>query len=213
MVGHKHNAILRPRELDVFPGSWAVGSLPAPRYHHRHLFHRRTRSSASAPTARDGGAFFGATPGEGSRDSAAGLDDEVESSSAKVSEKDDEVVPQPRDSVLIAPTDSWTSAVRECFVPALWMDPRLWMAGLVEFASSMAFAFVTGSIGVTVSTYPGYVVGPSLFVANTAVVSLFIFAISTSTGAHINPIISIATMFTGLCHPIRSIIYVVCQAA
>lgn len=99
----------------------------------------------------------------------------------------------------------------------------------MEFASSIAFTFITGCIGVTVGTYPGYVRGPAIFVGNATSVSLFIYAISTggltiafsekltdrvrnlATGAHINPLISIATAFTGLCHPVRSIIYVLCQ--
>jgi len=77
----------------------------------------------------------------------------------------------------------------------------------------MAFAFITGCIGVTVSSYPIYILGPAIFVGNAATVSLFIYAISTSTGAHINPLISLATMLTGLCHPVRSMIYIFCQVA
>lgn len=121
--------------------------------------------------------------------------------------------PVPRDSVLIAPSDSWRDALRETVSWSAWTDPQLWKAGLIEFASSACFAFTTGAIGVTVSGYPPYLIGPSVFFANTAVVSLFIYAFSTSTGAHLNPLISLATMFAGLSHPVRSIIYVICQVA
>ncbi|KAG9026579.1 hypothetical protein FS837_004570 [Tulasnella sp. UAMH 9824] len=77
----------------------------------------------------------------------------------------------------------------------------------------MALAFITGAIGVTISGYPPYMIGPVIFVATAAVLSLFIYAFSTASGAHINPLISIATMFAGLSHPVRSIIYVICQVA
>ncbi|KAG8994561.1 hypothetical protein FRB90_000395 [Tulasnella sp. 427] len=186
----QHTAVLRPRAPNIFPGSYAVGP-----------------QVQSGVPSLDAGLF--------KVDPVQSL--ATESTGEKVSDLRRRLrlapEPLPRDSVLIAPSDSWRDALRESFSLCVWTDPQLWKAGLIEFASSMAFAFTTGAIGVTVSGYPVYVIGPALFVANTAVVSLFIYAFSTSTGAHINPLISIATMFTGLSHPVRSIIYVACQVA
>src|SRR3712207_3379409 len=33
-----------------------------------------------------------------------------------------------------------------------------------------------------------------------------------ATGAHINPLITLSTTITGLCHPVRAMIYIICQS-
>jgi hypothetical protein len=40
---------------------------------------------------------------------------------------------------------------------------------MVEGASSIAFTFLTGAVGVTVQGYPAAAVGPAIFFANTVV--------------------------------------------
>ncbi|KIO29071.1 hypothetical protein M407DRAFT_21815 [Tulasnella calospora MUT 4182] len=188
-----HNAILRPRAPSIFPGSYAVGP-----------------QVQSAWPVEEGAFRVDTTAlSLGKTDST---EDKVEERRRRLPVR---LAPEPvpRDSVLIAPSDSWRDALRESVSLHAWTDPQLWKAGVIEFASSMAFTFTTGAIGVTVSGYPPYMIGPALFVANTAVVSLFIYAFSTATGAHLNPLISLATMFAGLSHPVRSIIYVICQVA
>ncbi|KIO29072.1 hypothetical protein M407DRAFT_21817 [Tulasnella calospora MUT 4182] len=186
----QQNSILRPRAPSIFPGSYAVGPQVQSAW----------PLEADAFRVDTGALSLGKTDSTG--ETAA------EKRRLRLAPE-----PVPRDSVLIAPSDSWRGALRESVNLSVWTDPQLWKAGLIEFASSMALAFITGAIGVTVSGYPPYMIGPALFVASTVVISLFIYAFSTSSGAHLNPLISIATMFTGLSHPVRSIIYVACQVA
>ncbi|KAG8922656.1 hypothetical protein FRC03_007916 [Tulasnella sp. 419] len=190
------NILLIPKSPEIFPGSYAIGSP-----------HHFQPTQYASPLGLDVAASF--APGT-SQPQRISVEADGRASPGRETQT---TLLAPRDAVLLAPTDTWQDAIKDIFTLQVWMNPLLWKAGLVEFAASMAFAFVTGAIGVTVSSYPVYVLGPAVFVGNTAAVSLFIYAISTSTGAHINPIISIATAFTGLCHPVRSIIYVMCGAA
>jgi glycerol uptake facilitator-like aquaporin len=46
---------------------------------------------------------------------------------------------------------------------------------------------------------------------NAILVSTLVSATGSATGAHINPIVTIATTLSGHCHPVRAIIYVFCQ--
>ncbi|KAG8943116.1 hypothetical protein FRC04_003196 [Tulasnella sp. 424] len=169
-----HNAVLRPRAPNIFPGSWAVGP--------------QAPLETSAFGADTDALALGQTDSTGDR--------VLEKRRLRLAPE-----PLPRNAVLIAPSDSWRDAVRESVNLSVWTDPQLWQAGFIEFAISVIFTFITGAIGVTVSGYPIYMIGPALFVANTTVVALAIYAFSTATGAHINPLISIATMFAGLSHP------------
>jgi glycerol uptake facilitator-like aquaporin len=45
------------------------------------------------------------------------------------------------------------------------------------------------------------------------IVSTLISATSSATGAHINSMVTMATAFSGHCHPVQAIIYIVCQVA
>jgi glycerol uptake facilitator-like aquaporin len=48
---------------------------------------------------------------------------------------------------------------------------------------------------------------------NTILVSLIISATLSATGGHVNSIVTMATAFSGLFHPVRAIIYIFCQLA
>ncbi|KAG8738912.1 hypothetical protein FRC12_016494 [Ceratobasidium sp. 428] len=125
---------------------------------------------------------------------------------------DEKTLQHAMNNLLPAPSNSFTNGFKGFFALDMWSNTRLWKAGAVEGAASLAFTFLTGSVGVTVSSYPPAAVGPVIFFANTIIVSLFIFGLSTATGAHINPLITLSTTITGLCHPVRAMIYIICQA-
>lgn len=125
---------------------------------------------------------------------------------------DEKTLQHAMNTLLPAPSSSFTNGFKGFFAWDMWSNSRLWRAGIVEGAASLAFTFLTGSVGVTVHDYPAAAVGPVIFFANTIIVSLFIFGLSTATGAHINPLITLSTTITGLCHPVRAMIYIICQA-
>jgi glycerol uptake facilitator-like aquaporin len=43
------------------------------------------------------------------------------------------------------------------------------------------------------------------------IVSILLYATGSATGAHINSVVTMATVFTGHCHPVRGLIYIFCQ--
>ncbi|CAE6419824.1 unnamed protein product [Rhizoctonia solani] len=128
-------------------------------------------------------------------------------------DSDEKTLQHAMNNLLPAPSSSFSNGFKGFFAWDMWSNARLWKAGMVEGASSIAFTFLTGAVGVTVQGYPAAAVGPVVFFANTIILSLFIFGLSTATGAHINPLITLSTTITGLCHPVRAMIYIICQTA
>ncbi|KAB5592205.1 Major intrinsic protein (MIP) family transporter [Ceratobasidium theobromae] len=131
-------------------------------------------------------------------------------------------------NLLPQPSRSITKGFKDLFSLNMWTSPRLWKAGIIEGTSSMACIFLTGAVGVSIQGYPAAAIGPAIFFTNTIIFSLFIYGLSTgmllfamaeyivltcpATGAHINPLITLSTTITGLCHPVRAAIYIICQA-
>ncbi|KAG8926291.1 hypothetical protein FRC02_008994 [Tulasnella sp. 418] len=189
-----YNFILVPTAPDIFPGSYAIAAPSS----YRHL-HNQPIGQTSSPESFP--ASLGPTPIA------------LQLQPVDTNAQSETTLGAPIGAMLPAPAESWKVALKDIFTLKCWTNPILWKAGLIEFTASIPFVYLTGALGVTLSTYPPHVVGPCLFFANTAVVSLFIYAVSTATGAHINPLISFATAVTGLCHPVRSIIYIGCQLA
>ena len=63
----------------------------------------------------------------------------------------------------------------------------------------------------TLSTWPRAAVPAGILFGNTILVSVLVSAMAPATGAHINPLVTIALLLSGLCHPVRAIIYIFCQ--
>jgi len=63
----------------------------------------------------------------------------------------------------------------------------------------------------TLSTWPRAVVPVGVFFGNTVLVWCLISATASATGAHINPLVTIAITLSGLCHPVRAMVYIFCQ--
>lgn len=101
------NTVLRPRTPDIFPGSYAVGSghsgleNGSPAY--------ITARPLSIPKAHHDPASLG-VPSEKTED---GGDGHI-----------------PREGALLAPSDSWQTALKDCFDVRLWTNRRLWSAGV-----------------------------------------------------------------------------------
>jgi len=92
--------------------------------------------------------------------------------------------------------------------PARTHHPRF---QIIEGIASGSLNFVSGLLVITLSTWPPAAVPVGIFFGNTILVSSLISATASATGAHINSLITIATVFSGLCHPVRAVIYIFCQ--
>ena len=82
---------------------------------------------------------------------------------------------------------------------------------VIEGVASGTLNFVSGLLVATLSTWPLQVVPVGVLFGNTILVSLIISATASATGGHINSMVTLATAFSGLCHPVRAIIYISCQ--
>ncbi|KAL2071729.1 hypothetical protein VTL71DRAFT_12964 [Oculimacula yallundae] len=100
-----------------------------------------------------------------------------------------------------------------------WDDVGIWKAAVsippmfVEFVGETALCYLSGMIDTVIfnfhTTQPAAYVG----VTNIFLISLFIFAMAPSTGGHVNPVITFATMMAGLTGFSRGILYLIAQTA
>jgi glycerol uptake facilitator-like aquaporin len=81
----------------------------------------------------------------------------------------------------------------------------------IEGAAAACLAFISGELGVTLSNWPVAAIPAGIFFGNTALVSIIVYAAASTTGAHINPNVTISAFFCGLCHPVRAAVYLFCQ--
>lgn len=85
------------------------------------------------------------------------------------------------------------------------------MFQIIEGVASGSLNFISGLLAATLSTWPRATVPVGIFFGNTVLVSIIVSATAPATGAHINPLVTMATLLSGLCHPVRAIIYIYCQ--
>jgi len=82
---------------------------------------------------------------------------------------------------------------------------------IIEGIASGSLNVITGLMAATLSTWPRAAIPAGILVGNTIVIACLISATGAVTGAHINPMVTMAIVFSGLCHPVRAIIYIFCQ--
>ena len=87
---------------------------------------------------------------------------------------------------------------------------RTWFQ-VIEGIASGSLNFVSGLLFATLTTWPRAAIPVGVFFGNAVLVSILVSALAPATGAHINPLVTMATTLSGLCHPVRAIIYIFCQ--
>ena len=90
------------------------------------------------------------------------------------------------------------------------IDQRI-LLQIIEGIASGSLNFITGLLVATLSAWPRPAVPVGILFGNAIIVSTLVSAMGSSTGAHINPMVTIATTLSEHCHPVRAIIYVFCQ--
>lgn len=107
----------------------------------------------------------------------------------------------------------------------VWRNRVIWRAGasvltsertstnyfvfqIIEGLASGSLNFLSGLIVATLSTWPTQAIPVGILFGNTILVSLIISATISATGGHINSMITMATAFSGLCYPVRAIVYI-----
>jgi aquaporin-4/aquaporin PIP len=85
------------------------------------------------------------------------------------------------------------------------------MIQLIEGLSSAFLNYISGMVVYMLASWPVAAIPVGVFVSITTIVVILVFAISTSSGAHINTLVTIFGLFAGLCHPVRAAVYIFCQ--
>ncbi|OAA63414.1 Aquaporin-like protein [Niveomyces insectorum RCEF 264] len=88
-----------------------------------------------------------------------------------------------------------------------WADPSIWKAGVVEGVGACALIWLAGQFGMTLGTYSDREIGANAAIWGGALIASGIYATATTTGGHLNPLITWSTVTAGLCPVPRGVIY------
>lgn len=111
---------------------------------------------------------------------------------------------------------------RRAVLPAAWAEklylrdflaPQVWRAAAIEGVGTGALVFA--SLAATLACIEGgfLPVSKAVGLVHVAILSLFILATAPSSGGHLNPSITMATVLTGLTSLPRGILYILAQSA
>ncbi|KAI9733875.1 MAG: hypothetical protein M1834_002530 [Cirrosporium novae-zelandiae] len=92
-----------------------------------------------------------------------------------------------------------------------WFDPDIWKSAFVEAMGTMCLCYTSGLIGITTVNTGTKQVLAYVGVSNSVLLMLFIYATSPASGGHLNPLITFATLLTGLSEFPRAILYMLAQ--
>ena len=98
------------------------------------------------------------------------------------------------------------------YVQQGWGDFQVWKSAFVEFMATTSLCTLSGLIDSTIgntkvpASIPAYV-----GISNIVLLSIFIMATAPGSGGHINPLITFATMVTGLTPFSRGVLYMIAQ--
>jgi glycerol uptake facilitator-like aquaporin len=115
-------------------------------------------------------------------------------------------------------------AVRDLFRMSLFKDPFLWKAACIEAMGSFLLVFVTGYFAISPNVpnpdpsptsgnfaHAGFIAPLVGLLINGVFITMLIYACGPTSGAHFNPLITIATFFARLTTFPRAVLYVAGQ--
>lgn len=88
-----------------------------------------------------------------------------------------------------------------------WDRLPIWKAAFIEMVATMSLCYLSALIGITLVNLQTYQISGYVGIINAFLLSLFIYACSPSSGGHINPTITFATLTTGLIELPRAVLY------
>ncbi|KAI9812196.1 MAG: hypothetical protein M1827_004862 [Pycnora praestabilis] len=103
-------------------------------------------------------------------------------------------------------TSSWIAYFREG-----WNDVHIWKSAFIEFVATSLLCYLSGLIDTTIGNFQTIQAPAYAGVTNIFLVTLFIMAAGPGSGAHLNSMITFATMVTGLTGFSRGILYIISQ--
>ncbi len=98
------------------------------------------------------------------------------------------------------------------YVQQGWGDIQIWKSAFVEFMASTSLCTLSGLIDTTIANTKAPASVPAYVgISNIVLLSIFIMGTAPGSGGHINPLITFATMITGLTPFSRGILYMLGQ--
>jgi glycerol uptake facilitator-like aquaporin len=81
----------------------------------------------------------------------------------------------------------------------------------MEFVGTTAICYLATMIAATIRSFDTLQAAAYVAVSNIFLLTLFIYSLAPASGGHVNPIITFATMTTGLTGFSRGILYLIAQ--
>jgi len=85
------------------------------------------------------------------------------------------------------------------------------MQKFVELIGTMSLCYLSALIHITIGSFNTSQVAGYVGISNIFLLALFIYALSPSSGGHVNPLITFATITAALTGFSRGFLYIVCQ--
>jgi len=92
-----------------------------------------------------------------------------------------------------------------------WGDREIWKSAFIETVGTMVQCYLSALIHTVLVNLQTPQIAPYVGISNIFLISLFIYAVAPASGGHLNPMITFATMVTGLTGFARGITYMVGQ--
>lgn len=88
-----------------------------------------------------------------------------------------------------------------------WTFLPIWKSAFIEMMATMSLCYLSALIDITLANFQTAQISAYVGITNIFLLSLFIYACSPSSGGHLNPTITFATMTTGLIEFPRAVLY------
>ncbi|MCJ1435093.1 hypothetical protein MMC27_004463 [Xylographa pallens] len=113
----------------------------------------------------------------------------------------------------LLPSKVGTAELIRLYLTEGWTDPSIYKSGFIEMFGTMSLTYLSALIDTTIGNFGTSQAATYAGVTNVFLLSILIYAISSSSGGHVNPLITFTTVTTGLTPLPRGTIYMIAQTA
>ncbi|KAJ8067544.1 hypothetical protein OCU04_004885 [Sclerotinia nivalis] len=92
-----------------------------------------------------------------------------------------------------------------------WSEVTIWKSAFIEFVGTTCLCYLSAFISIAIRNSDTAQVAAYVSVTNIFLLTLFICALAPGSGGHLNPIITFATIITGLTGFSRGVLYMIGQ--
>ncbi|MCJ1404750.1 hypothetical protein MMC11_007976 [Xylographa trunciseda] len=111
----------------------------------------------------------------------------------------------------LLPSKVGTAELIQLYFTEGWRDPAIYKSAFIEMFGTMTLIYLSALIDTTIGNFGTRQAPTYAGVTNVILLSLLIYAISSSSGGHVNPLITFTTVTTGLTPLPRGVVYMIAQ--